>query len=158
LLPQEKRNVRITWSGHLKDANEMAYRIVASQLPVEFKEHNEHSKKPGVSLNFLLQYVASAYVTPDNASAKVKIKDVRVVAPKKIELTLQNAGNAHKVLYPQKITLKAGNTVVMELIHPKELDGVNLLAQSEKKIILPLPKEIQDKKSLSGEIELADKD
>src|SRR5690606_11861060 len=36
LLPGEKRNVRVTWAGSLTDGKEQSYRIIASQLPVDF--------------------------------------------------------------------------------------------------------------------------
>ncbi|QDK36262.1 molecular chaperone [Bdellovibrio sp. NC01] len=154
LLPNEKRNVRVTFAGTVKDDTEKSYRLIASQIPVEFKESNAGTKKPGVNLNFLLQYVASVYVTPDKAVAKVKVKDAKVLPGKKLEITFANEGTAHKVLHPKLIKIKSGTTTVLEIKEPKELDGTNLLAKTEKKVVLPVSKDLP--KNVKVEMELAE--
>ncbi|MDG0814751.1 fimbria/pilus periplasmic chaperone [Bdellovibrio sp. PAP01] len=154
LLPNEKRNVRVTWAGEFKGDDEKSYRIVVSQIPVEFKEQNAKSKKPGVSLNFLLQYVASAYVTPGNAAAKVRVKETKVLGPKKVLVTLVNEGTAHKVIHTKKLKLVSGNKIVMEIADPKEFEGLNLLAKTEKTVTLTLSKEIPQ--GVKAELEFAE--
>ncbi|HEX7675593.1 MAG TPA: fimbria/pilus periplasmic chaperone [Bdellovibrio sp.] len=154
LLPNEKRNVRVTWAGEMKDGNEKSYRIIASQIPVEFKETNAKSKKPGVNLNFLLQYVASAYVTPDKASANVKVKEARALPGKKVQVVLVNDGSAHKVLHPKKIKFISGKSTVLEIEKPKEIEGANLLAKTEMKFVLSVSKDLP--KDIKAEIELSE--
>ena len=53
LLPNEKRNVRVTWSGKAKMPAEQAFRLIASQLPLEFHDQNSKAQKNGASLTFL---------------------------------------------------------------------------------------------------------
>ncbi|WP_374076892.1 fimbria/pilus periplasmic chaperone [Bdellovibrio bacteriovorus] len=154
LLPNEKRNVRVTWSGEVAE-EEKAYRIIASQLPVEFRDRNSKPKKPGVNLNFLLQYVASAYVTPDGAIAKIKIKDVKSLDSKKVSVVVANEGTAHKVLRVKKLKLLSGEKTVGEIENPKEFESINLLPGSHKNIVVTSPKEITGA-SLRGEIELVE--
>lgn len=154
LLPNEKRNVRVTWSGEVA-AEEKAYRIIASQLPVEFRDRNSQPKKPGVNLNFLLQYVASAYVTPDGAVAKIKIKDVKNLDSKKISVTVVNEGTAHKVLRVKKLKIFTGEKIVGEIENPKEFESVNLLPGSRKNIVVTSQKEIVGS-PLRGELELSE--
>lgn len=154
LLPNEKRNVRVTWAGDFKGTDEKSYRIIASQIPVEFKEQNAKAKKPGVSLNFLLQYVASAYVTPENAVAKIKVKSLKVLGPKKIQLVLNNEGTAHKVLHVKKLKLVQGTKTVQEIADPKELEGLNLLAKTEKSVTVVLPKDVAS--DVKAELELSE--
>ncbi|WII70787.1 fimbria/pilus periplasmic chaperone [Bdellovibrio sp. 22V] len=155
LLPNEKRNVRITWAGDLNDPTEKAYRIVASQLPVEFRDRNAKPKKAGVNLNFLLQYVASAYVTPEGAVAKVRLKDVRSSDGKNIQVSIANEGTAHKVLRLKKLTIYSGEKKAVEFTQIKELDSANLLPGESRTITLQTPQSIP-LSGLRGEIELTE--
>lgn len=153
LLPGEKRNVRLTWGGTIENAQEKAYRIVATQVPVNFKEKNAQTKKPGVSLNFLLQYVASAYVSPEGAVAKIKVKSVKSLPDKKIELVLKNEGSAHMVLRLKELSVLDGKKVLLKLNSVKELESANLLAQSEKSFVIPVNQDVKAQ-NLSAQIDL----
>lgn len=154
LMPKEKRNVRVTYSGDVPENAEKAFRLVASQLPVEFANPKE-AKTAKVNLNFLIQYVASAYVTPLSARPQVKVIDATWVAPKKVELTLQNEGGAHLVLVPKKLRLKHGDNLVAEMDAPAELQSFNLLAKTKVKIPVAFPMDIK-KQELRAELELSD--
>lgn len=156
LLPGEKRNVRLTWGGTIENAQEKAYRIVATQVPVNFKEKNAQSKKSGVSLNFLLQYVASAYVSPEGAVAKIKVKSVKALTDKKIELILKNEGTAHQVLHVKELSFLDGKKVVLKMNSVKELESANLLAQSEKTFLISLSQEIKAQ-NLSAQIDFSER-
>lgn len=142
LLPGEKRNVRVTWSGEFTGSDEKAYRIIASQLPVKFNEKGQASGNQDVNLNFLLQYVASAYVVPAGAKSKVRVKEVQAVDAKKIAVLVVNEGSAHQVLHTKDFTLYAGDKKVLQLKQVKEFENVNLLPKTERKIIISLPKEV----------------
>lgn len=152
LLPGEKRNVRLTWGGQLEGSQEKAYRIVATQVPVNFKEKNAQSKKAGVSLNFLLQYVASAYVVPEGARPNVKIKSVKLIDDKKIELSLKNEGSAHSVLRVKELVLLDGKKKLIQLSTVKEIESSNLLAGTEKSFIIALPQSLKAQ-NLNAQVE-----
>ncbi|KYG69133.1 hypothetical protein AZI87_07900 [Bdellovibrio bacteriovorus] len=155
LLPNEKRNVRVTWSGELKGAEEKAFRIIASQLPVEFRDRNAKPKANGVNLNFLLQYVASAYVTPEGAVAKIKVKEVKSLDKKKVRVTVANEGTAHFVLKPKSLKIYSGETLVGTVSPISELENTNLLPKTEKTVVVNSNKEISGN-NLRGELELAE--
>jgi P pilus assembly protein, chaperone PapD len=142
LLPKEKRNVRVTYSGEIKDGKEKAYRIVASQLPVDFRDKNSASKKPKVNLKFLLQYVASAYVTPEGTTAKISTKDVKKISAKKLSATFVNEGTAHQVLQLKTFKVTAGKEIVLEESSNKALESTNLLPGDKKTIEFETKKEI----------------
>lgn len=59
----ESRVVKVTYLGDKNLLSEKAYRIVAEQLSVDLKKKTEKKDKD-VSINFLLKYETSAYVTP----------------------------------------------------------------------------------------------
>ena len=147
LLPNEKRNVRVTYTAGKNAGVEQAYRIVATQVPVEFKDRNAKAQTKKTSLNFLIQYVASAYVAPDGVFPKVIIKDSNLVSSKKLAVTIANEGSAHKVLKAKTLRVLAGKDKLIEVTNPTELDAVNFLAKTERTITFTLPKEVKVDKS-----------
>ncbi|KHD88476.1 MAG: hypothetical protein OM95_08150 [Bdellovibrio sp. ArHS] len=155
LLPNEKRNVRVTWSGEFQGTDEKAFRIIASQLPVEFRDRNAKPKANGVNLNFLLQYVASAYVTPEGAIPKIKVKEVRSLDKRKLSVTVANEGSAHFVLKPKSLKIYSGESLVASISPVADLENVNLLPKTEKTITVLTGKEITTK-TLRGDLELAE--
>jgi len=155
LLPKEKRNVRVMWAGDVKDGREKAYRIVASQLPVDFREKNSAPKKPSVNLKFLLQYVASAYVVPEGATPKILVKEVKKSGPQKIHVTFTNEGKAHKVLAFKNLKITAGTQVVLETQANKAIESTNLLAGDSATVEIETAKVIPDG-VLKAEISLKD--
>lgn len=155
LLPNEKRNVRVTYTAGKNLSFEMAYRIVATQIPVDFKDRNAKAQTKRTSLNFLIQYVASAYVTPDGIAPKIVVKDSQLVSGKKLRVNIANEGTAHKVLKAKFLRVLSGKDKLIEVPSPAELDAVNLLAKTERTITFTLPKEIKADKSakISAEFE-----
>ncbi len=143
LLPHEKRNVRITFTGEVAQ-EEKSYRIVATQLPVELKETNaKAAKKTGANVTFMLQYVASAYVTPKDATADIKVKDVKVTSPKSISVTVANEGNAHKIAYVKSFKVMEKGKLIEEIKKPQGIEGVNFLAKTQKTVTLPMTKALK---------------
>lgn len=143
LAPKEKRNVRITWSGNAAPSQELAYRIIATQLPIGFKEKNAKGEAPKASLNIMLQYVASAYVVPGGVRADVKAGGFSVKGESGI-LKIANRGQAHQLLTKAKLVLKdGGGKAVAELKEPKELESLNLLAGEERTVEVAVPKNVK---------------
>lgn len=143
LLPNEKRNVRVTYTAGKNLSSEQAFRIVATQVPVEFKDRNAKAQTKKTSLNFLIQYVASAYVASDGVFPKVVIKDAQLVSSKKLAVTIANEGSAHKVLKAKTLRVLSGKDKLIEVPTPVELDAVNFLAKTERTITFTLPEEVK---------------
>nr|BFD65237.1 hypothetical protein HAGR004_02590 [Bdellovibrio sp. HAGR004] len=158
LLPKEKRNVRVSWAGQITDGKEKAYRLVASQLPVDFREKNSAPKKTSVNLKFLLQYVASAYVTPEGAQAQVVVKQVKKSGPKKVTVTFANEGAAHRVLLFKGLKIKAAETVLLDLTSKKEIESINLLPGDVASVELDTVKEVPANQELKAELTLKESD
>lgn len=148
ILPNEKRNVRVTYTGAKSFDVEKAFRIVATQIPVEFKERNAKAQTKKTNLNFLIQYVASAYVAADGVFSKIVVKEAKLISNKKLSITIANEGSAHKVLKAKTLRVLADKEKLTEVDAPKELDSINFLAKTERTIIFSLPKDIKmsDKK------------
>jgi fimbrial chaperone protein len=136
LAPGEKRSVRVSWSGTEVPASEKAYRLVATQLPVDFAK-----EKSGTNIKFLLEYVASFYLTPKNAQGRLKVTGQSVNAKGELEVRVKNEGNAHELLEKLSVSVKGGGRsyeLPKELI--AELRTGNILAGAERIIRVPLPK------------------
>lgn len=159
LLPKEKRNVRVSWVGEISDGREKAYRLVASQLPVDFREQNSAPKKSStVNLKVLLQYVASAYVTPKGAVPLVQITEVKKVGARKVAVTFHNAGSAHKVLLFKSLKVKAGVKTLADLTTHKGVESVNLLPGDRAVVEIETTTEVPAQTALTAEIQLKDLD
>ena len=135
LEPGEKRSVRVTWAGEKTPSAELAFRLVASQLPVKF----EGEKSGNASIRFLLEYVASLYLVPNGVKAAPKVLEQRV-KEKRMEILVANAGTAHHLLETMTIELSDGKksaAPAKEVL--AELRTGNLLAGEERWLRLPLP-------------------
>ncbi len=141
LEPKQKRNVRITWTGNQNPEHELAFRLVASQLPVTLERP---TGRPDVKVNlkFVLQYVASLYVTPPGARPNLSIKRAKLISPGKVELLVKNSGTKRRLLENATVTLKSGERSFTVPEAPlKEIQAQNILAGGERKFILSVPKD-----------------
>lgn len=141
LAPGEKRNVRVTWAGESLPSQEEAYRLVATQLPVDFAPG---ASAPGSQLKFLLEYVASLYLLP--AGTKPKMKVVKQAAKNgTMEVLVANEGSAHFLLDRMEISIRSGKKE--EKPDPKvlqELRTENLLPGNQRWLRFPIPKGFTD--------------
>lgn len=130
LEPGARRSVKVTWVGEAAPARELAFRLVATQLPVDFKPQKARSGQAGVNLQFLLQYVASLYVTPDQVAPKVELESVERLDPAekgkapRVRLTLRNAGTAHQLLKGARVKVNGKELPGSET---RKLETENLL-------------------------------
>jgi fimbrial chaperone protein len=147
LEPGERRNVRLTWTGEKEPKAELAYRLVVSQLPVNLKKAEK--KKAGANITFLLQYVASIYVTPGAAAApKVTVESFEKLSDGKAEMVLKNSGTAHQVLKGVRVRFKS-RRVDLAGSDLKALEAENILPGQARKFELSLPKAVAANASLS---------
>lgn len=139
LQPKQKRMVRVTWTGPSELDRELAYRLVAEQLPVEGKKKDD---KSGGIINVLLRYVAAIYVKPKSAKPSLKLASVDAIAssPPKLALLFENTGTAHQVL--SGISLKAGTTLLESAALPI-MNGQNVLAGHKRRFEIAWPSGVE---------------
>lgn len=101
LKPHQIQAVRINWKGPTKLSQELAYRIIAEQLPVNL------TKEPpqGTKLNLMVRYMGTLYVAPAGMKPDLGIESVAENNDGKIDLTIVNHGRAHAILRDFKLTL-----------------------------------------------------
>jgi fimbrial chaperone protein len=130
--PNEKRSVKVTWTGKTIPPMESAYRLVAEQLPIEL----DKNIKKKASIKVLLRYVAALYVEPEDFNSDVNFKNLKV-DDKNVSFLLDNKGKKHQVL--SNLSLKVSGKKDFELSSDdlKGMTGENILAQSERLFSFP---------------------
>src|SRR6266550_4699686 len=120
LLPKEKRTVRVQWLGAVKPEKELAYRIVAEQLPVDLGKSTE----PKNNLHMLVRYMTAVYIVPPgihrNLARDLVVEGAEPGRDKEgrqtMDVTLANRGPAHIHLRNIQLTARSpgdGKTVIL---------------------------------------------
>ena len=135
LSASDSRAVRVIYLGTKTIDQEVSYRIIASQLPVSFKEE---SKQTGIK--FLFQFVASVYVTSDKYFPKVVIESI-TRDKDQLRIKVINKGQKHVVLKNVKVVLKDndGKNVDLGADLIKSWDGENLLSGTRRTFKVKTP-------------------
>lgn len=139
--------VRVQYVGPSSLDAEVAYRIIAEQLPVDLQSQAEG----GARLNLLFRYVGSIYVVPPGVRAAVEVESVERVSREgrpAVALTLYNAGTAHTLLEDLQVELAtapfpgAPDAVALGRVALEAMVNQNILAGTRRRFILPLPSEL----------------
>jgi fimbrial chaperone protein len=105
LQPGETQSVRVQWTGTDIPQTEIAYRLMAEQLPITLGDEGERS-----GLRLMVKYLAALYVRPADPAAVLaaeigsEVRDGQKVAVIKVD----NTGNAHAVLQAAMVEVSAG--------------------------------------------------
>ena len=145
LGPQEVQTVRVTWLGDPQPSEELAYRLVAEQLPINLVDPSaEVVEQPTGAVQILLRYLGSLYVRPDNVKADVQLVSVEntmnEAGETQVTITLINQGTASARLRDLQVTLEAQGTQVA--LAPEQLEGMAghvILAGHQRRFVLPRP-------------------
>jgi fimbrial chaperone protein len=135
IQPNEKRSVKVTWNDKQALATELAFRLIAEQLPVDI----EKSKSKKASIKVLLKYIAALYISTDKFSADAQLSKFEVKNDKVI-FTVDNKGTEHQVLNNLKMMINSSKTKKEITLEGQDLSGMigeNVLAQSHRNFSLP---------------------
>lgn len=134
--PNEKRSVKVAWVGKELPTKELAYRLIAEQLPIEL----EKNKNKKASIKVLLRYVAALYVKAEDYSPDIKVAEVKNVE-KKISILIENIGKKHQVLANLNLKFideKKKKEILLTVDDLKGMSGENVLADSKRIFIFPM--------------------
>lgn len=145
LGPNEKRTVRVTWAGDANPSSELAYRIIAEQLPVETEKS---AKAKGAVIRMLLKYMGAVYVTPKDTKPDLVVAAAGPSRDRRkpgLEVVFENRGTAHALLkgLSVRVASTAGGAAV-RLGEPelKNVVGQNILAKSKRRFVVPWPQKV----------------
>lgn len=139
LKPNSVQTIRVRWLGREPVKKELAFRLVAEQLPVSLSRE----ANGGVELNVALRYLAAVYVRPKGASPDVSLAVVADTASSEphIELLFDNSGTRHVFMENLSVDLTCGGeTVGLSNGWVERVAGENLLAGARRRIRLAWPK------------------
>ena len=138
--PGQKQNVRVVWKGSPSPSNELAYRIVAEELPVELEQEKSQSH-----IKVLVRYQGTVYVRPKNCKPLIQItrltRSVGENSTNAYEFAVSNAGTAHQGLTGTVLSLTDGQGLKTEIRGEqlKGVEGQNILAHHLRRFRLELP-------------------
>lgn len=127
LKPGEKRAIRVSWKGEAQPARELSYRILASQLPSEFKGQS--------APRAVFEITSSAYVGPAGLKSDVKASVAKVGADGLAEITLVNEGTRHRLMKRGDLTVTADGA--LKSVGDDAVDALNLLPGEKRVLKIP---------------------
>lgn len=130
--PNEKRSVKVTWTGKSVPTAELNYRLVAEQLPIEL----DKNKKQRASIKVLLRYVAALYVEAEDYTPDVTLKKMDV-EDKNISFLLINSGKKHQILANMTMKISGKKDIELNSEELKGMSGENVLGLSERVFRFP---------------------
>lgn len=145
LKPKQVQTLRVKWVGDARPQKELAYRILAEQLPINLSKEQE----TGAKINLIVRYLGSIYIVPKGAKPNVVIESAlphpAENGERKLAITFHNSGNAHTILRDLTLTLQAnGKTVVLGPTDLEGISGENILAGNKRRFVLRWPAQLPD--------------
>ena len=142
----QRQNIRVVWKGPTDPTNELAYRIVAEELPVNFEAETKDSH-----IKLLVRYMGTVYVRPKNARPRLQTIGLVKAADNSAstnlyELTLANAGGAHQGLMNcvLAVTNSTGQGTVIKAARLDTVEGQNILALHRRRFLVTLPTDLRE--------------
>jgi fimbrial chaperone protein len=135
LQPGETQSVRVQWTGDTPPTTELAYRLMAEQLPITLG-----TETAGSGLKLMVKYLAALYVRPTEPAAVLSatIASETRDGLKFAVIKVDNVGNAHAVLQAAMVEVSAGGTPVTYSPEQREaVHGKNVLASVQRELLVP---------------------
>lgn len=137
--PRQSQMIRVQWRGPAAPAKELAYRIIAEQLPIKA------SLDPNArAIQIVVRYVGSLYVVPSGGRPDLQVDSARAARAandqRLLEVVLQNRGRAHTLIDEPRLQVSAGGeTRSLDTASLRPLQGENVLAESKRRFLIPWP-------------------
>jgi fimbrial chaperone protein len=155
IQPGSSQAFRVRWVGDASPSQELSYRIVTTQLPIQFKSDQGGGRQSTVNLSY--RYEAALYITPPNSKPDVSLGTVEATTDEKgikwLAISLKNNGNARALLSKPQITVRSsgGGEAVSTGANAAILENMNILAGKERVVRIPWPENLPNG-SLTGEV------
>jgi fimbrial chaperone protein len=139
--PGQSQSLRLVWKGPSNPTNELSYRIIAEELPVNFVP-----EKGKAQIKILLRYQGTVYIRPKGARPDLKVPSLTRTPTNFYQLVVLNAGSAHQNLIKPSLTLTAagGRTIQVSTNQLTSIEGENVLSHHTRNFLIALPPELQE--------------
>lgn len=137
-----RQTVRVQWLGGTSPEMELAYRIVAEQLPVNF----EDSEEGGGQIDIMFRYMGALYIVPEGVAPEVIVESATVVGDGRIlRLVLANRGTSHTILRDLEVLVSdGGRQMIIDGEGVAGVEGENVLAETRRVFELALPRRLPE--------------
>ncbi len=148
LPPQGVQSVRVTWLGNPNPEKELAYRLVAEQLPINLEKPEASQPETTTGgIKMMFRYMGSVYIRPKNAQSNVVLNSIThekgTDGNDLLVVTFDNQGTRRAVLSELNLNLTSqGNQLTLK---PEQLEGINngvILAGNKRKFTIPWPQQL----------------
>lgn len=134
--PNSFQNIKVQYKGTTKLTKEMAYRIIAEQVPIDFAQ----TQSSGVKV--LFRYIAALYVAPPNVKEMVSVSKVEYGEQEGKHgfwVTVTNSGTRHALINDPVLKISGGSIGSVTLTGDQviALQGQNLLPGNVRRFFIP---------------------
>ena len=145
LQPGQVQSVRVQWLGKSAPKSELAYRLIAEQLPIDVGK----PQAQGGAVRLLVRYIASLYVVPAGARSQLTVKNaerINIASTPRLRVTLENNGTTRQVVRDVnlRITGPGQSNVILKDQQLQGLIGENILAGHARQFDLAWPQQLAD--------------
>ncbi|MCF3571372.1 fimbria/pilus periplasmic chaperone [Planktothrix agardhii 1806] len=148
LPPQGVQSVRVTWLGNPNPEKELAYRMIAEQLPINLNNPEEsQAETTSGAVKVMFRYMGSVYIRPKNAESKVVLNGIThekgTDGNDRLVITFDNQGTRRAVLSELNLNLTSQGSQLT--LKPEQLEGVNngvILAGNQRRFSMPWPQQL----------------
>ncbi|MCB8785785.1 molecular chaperone [Planktothrix agardhii] len=148
LPPQGVQSVRVTWLGNPNPEKELAYRMIAEQLPINLNNPEEsQAETTSGAVKVMFRYMGSVYIRPKNAESKVVLNGIThekgTDGNDRLVITFDNQGTRRAVLSELNLNLTSQGSQLT--LKPEQLEGVNngvILAGNQRRFSIPWPQQL----------------
>ncbi|CAD5966791.1 fimbrial biogenesis chaperone [Planktothrix agardhii] len=148
LPPKGVQSVRVTWLGNPNPEKELAYRIIAEQLPINLNNPEEsQAETTSGAVKVMFRYMGSVYIRPKNAESKVVLNGIThekgTDGNDRLVITFDNQGTRRAVLSELNLNLTSQGSQLT--LKPEQLEGVNngvILAGNQRRFSIPWPQQL----------------
>jgi fimbrial chaperone protein len=160
-MPFEQQTVRVSWIHNPNPAQELAYRLIAEELPIALEDPTNNKKNKKGGMQMLMRYLTALYIVPNNVEPNVKLQSALKESDEEgnalLAITLNNEGKARTVLKNFSLNIKdsTGNEINLT---PEEIPEINrkvLLAKMQRRYVLPWPKNLNEDITVNFDFEIA---
>ncbi len=149
LEPGASQSLRVTWLGEESPETELAYRLVAEQLPISFEKSQLQLDQSEMvaSVDILMRYLGSVFIRPADSESNLVLTSAGLFedleAKRYIELFFLNTGSEFARLSEAEVQVSSQDKQVLLGRGTLVDQGQKIvLAGGERRLLIPWPAEL----------------
>jgi fimbrial chaperone protein len=144
IAPKSSQSFKVRWVGDPLPEQELAYRLVTTQLPIKFKQ--EETSDVSINVNMTYRYEAALYIVPPQSKPSARLISVAPITDDAgktwLEARIVSEGTRRAILDQASLIITSENggpPVTMIGESTASLANLNILVGNERIVRLPWP-------------------